>query len=189
MNENAEIISQSDSMTIREEDLDKWHSFMLRTPPLIMNNTRILAGLATPPAMEGYFPLGTQYEKSTRANTFFYSPLTGGSVSPIDAKRLMIGITLADLTSVNYKEETESNIWVYPNPAGSELYLTFTEDPGDLVIEITDVAGKSLRVMHHRVTNNPVRISLENIDPGIYILRVNSKKRSFVTKFLKNKDL
>ncbi len=82
-------------------------------------------------------------------------------------------------TNVNYsafvgvKENTQSNFVVYPNPNNGSFTLLMKENSNALV-EVIDVLGKV--VYSQKLQNtNAINISLENVNKGLYFVRINNE--------------
>ncbi|MFN0275683.1 MAG: T9SS type A sorting domain-containing protein [Chitinophagales bacterium] len=73
---------------------------------------------------------------------------------------------------------------VYPNPADNFLYfqLEISMNEG-ITADIYDLQGKILR--HEIVSTSLQKINIENLPVGLYILKMNSSGRTWVTTFIK----
>lgn len=76
-----------------------------------------------------------------------------------------------------------NTITSYPNPARNELFITSTIVDLNLELNysILDINGKTVK----RGKFNQGKISVSDINPGVYILNVNSEGKNYSTKFLK----
>jgi len=75
-----------------------------------------------------------------------------------------------------------------PNPASDRLQVTFaaeTEENGPVTFRILDVAGQLISAGESHATHNSLRIGLEGIAPGFYLLALEQRagRRSAVQKF------
>jgi hypothetical protein len=84
-------------------------------------------------------------------------------------------------------KETEvlQNMWLYPNPVSSMLYLNLPEGSAGAMIEIRDVAGRI--VLSSRLANesNTSGIPVNHLKAGVYIVRVEAPGVSRVEKIVK----
>ncbi len=73
---------------------------------------------------------------------------------------------------------------IYPNPAGSSLYLDLQdEDLQQGAVVISDPGGRTM--ISSRTDGTFVSIDLEGLSPGLYILTVHGDKHTVAKKFLK----
>ncbi|MEO0100999.1 MAG: T9SS type A sorting domain-containing protein [candidate division WOR-3 bacterium] len=70
------------------------------------------------------------------------------------------------------------DVKIYPNPVSSPLHLSFPQFVSE--IKIFDIAGK--RVKEEKLSNG--KIFLKDIKPGVYILKVKSKREKFTQKLI-----
>jgi plastocyanin len=89
---------------------------------------------------------------------------------------------------VNRETGGTSEPRLYPNPAGSTLYLQLNgEISGDYRVVIRNVLGQDIRHFTVPGTAQTVPISLESMDQGIYLLQVSGTGTgSHVLRFIKN---
>jgi hypothetical protein len=76
---------------------------------------------------------------------------------------------------------------IYPNPATTEMYLELqTLVAGDLRFELTDLSGRVVKSMNFNNLpegNNGVKISLDNVNSGLYLAKATlNGKNVFVSK-------
>lgn len=65
----------------------------------------------------------------------------------------------------------EKDVVVYPNPAGNLIYiLNNNRETNPVSANIEDLQGRN--VLHMDCTTNPVRLNLENLTPGFYMVSV-----------------
>ncbi len=80
----------------------------------------------------------------------------------------------------NLIEET-STLEVYPNPASNELTIVAFSD--DAKVTIMDISGKI--VLEETMMNYTKVISIEQLNNGIYFIKIESGDRSEIKKFVK----
>lgn len=76
---------------------------------------------------------------------------------------------------------------VYPNPTEGDFSLSFTTQPGELIVAITDVNGK---VIYHEVNENSTgyynrEIDLKDVPTGNYIVSVKQGDKLFTQQIAK----
>jgi hypothetical protein len=100
----------------------------------------------------------------------------GGCFTDSDAISLIITAT---------DEEKSKAILLYPNPVKDELrwIVPGLTDGASHQAEITDQFGRIIRSQWFR--GNELFMSVENLSPGNYFLRVNGQKRQVYRKFIK----
>lgn len=79
-------------------------------------------------------------------------------------------------------ESTKSNINVYPNPAGSTLYVEVKkENDGDVHISLYDISGKLVIDEHKQSRKGVEKISVNTskLVPGLYSIKVASGKENY----------
>jgi hypothetical protein len=84
------------------------------------------------------------------------------------------------------KTTLQEGYTIYPNPAGRILYVRmskFPENPFEL--EILDITGKQVFKYHPEGAQDIlIQISLENLRPGMYFLRIYSEKTFKTFRFI-----
>ena len=65
-----------------------------------------------------------------------------------------------------------STVKLYPNPATEHLFIQAYDDPGDVTVEIYTVSGR-LAARFQQVHN---RINVSELDPGLYIVAIKSRR-------------
>ncbi len=85
----------------------------------------------------------------------------------------MLRMVIPGLTFVENKLSPGPPILLYPNPIGGEITLEFTGVPGKN--EQADIANTSGKVVKTVVVNQKInRISIGELPPGVYILRLKN---------------
>ncbi len=106
--------------------------------------------------------------------------LLGTSVNSLELARNFTSAalaTIASLAEINVNVSTgqnkiaTGNVKIYPNPAGSELYIS-TDNPHASDIEIYNMSGSL--VIKTKISPSE-KIDISVLSPGTYILKVNSK--------------
>jgi hypothetical protein len=86
---------------------------------------------------------------------------------------------LQDPGSVNVESNEIMGFKVYPNPANSVLYLDGIS--GQSSIEIFDMTGRKVLSLK----NNANSVNIENLDPGVYLIKADDSDSSYTTRFIK----
>jgi hypothetical protein len=80
-------------------------------------------------------------------------------------------------------KENEQNlsIEVYPNPVSKDLYLKFDDDFSTIEIQLVDAVGKIIfsKQINHIVKGNVIKIPIDKISAGVYLLNGNAKGITF----------
>lgn len=91
------------------------------------------------------------------------------------------------ITSVNKVNPVNTGLLVFPNPARGSITLDFDENSTyDLPLQgkITILGMTGEEIFASPFEQLPASIQLSTISPGIYILRLTSEDRSFITKLI-----
>jgi hypothetical protein len=97
---------------------------------------------------------------------------TKESTDPIE--RASFSYSVSEYNSVKPTDAARS-ITVFPNPAGSELHINYSEPQSeDISITITDLTGKVVKE-YHRQGSQYDHISLMGISPGMYFIFFSSE--------------
>ena len=85
--------------------------------------------------------------------------------------------------ALNVKDEEEYRIQalVYPNPASNTLFVGFEDANG--ILEIYNSGGQKL--VSKPITETITQLSLEDLKPGLYFMRVTSDGKTVIKKFVK----
>lgn len=111
--------------------------------------------------------------------SFLIAGSSGSKYSLISAFR---GNYQANFNVVNrVEEEFDLGFRIYPNPAKEELFIETGSDPASLKVEGFDIMGKSWP-MGFKVTDG--RLDLSQIAAGVYWIRVNDGKHTFIRKLI-----
>lgn len=79
-------------------------------------------------------------------------------------------------------ENSQANINLYPNPATN--HISIKSDELILSVELADLSGKQVRFSMTNATESSM--SLQGLENGVYLLKVNSEKGSSVKQIFKN---
>lgn len=91
--------------------------------------------------------------------------------------------------SINCKENADFNfIGVFPNPADDDVVILFASDnTAPVAMEFTDLAGQVLATKEiiPEIGLNKIKLSLNSVSSGLYFVKLNNGKKSFVKKLVK----
>ncbi len=90
-------------------------------------------------------------------------------------------------TAINNLVQEDSQVQVYPNPASSILNIQLN-DMGESVINyaIFKLDGQLLQEYHQvKLENNSTRISLDNLESGLYFIRIDAGQSKYYNRFIK----
>ena len=97
------------------------------------------------------------------------------------------GSTPSTSKSNNEIIEESTNQLLYPNPASEFVYLRFNSTiEGASDIQIFNTGGQLVRRYPVNITrgNNQIRIPVNDLRPGVYLLRINKGELSMIRKFV-----
>lgn len=93
------------------------------------------------------------------------------------------GVFTSDSTiTSSTKLPDEPKLKVYPNPVQNYLRIE-TGSIGTGAVIIYDVTGKV--VLQQKLSGNTLTLSVEDLEPAVYLLKVNSNHQTHFTKFIK----
>lgn len=98
-------------------------------------------------------------------------------------------LTTGNIYDNNYisglsNDDNPGKIAIFPNPV-TEDQLTITSDNSILMIEILDIVGSSVFIQKYDTGTSKVVLSLENLNKGLYIIKVKlSSKSTFTEKIM-----
>ncbi len=82
--------------------------------------------------------------------------------------------------SINEQTINADDIDVYPNPSNDMVYIMYKGKDKPIRIEIYDMQACLVRSVLFE--NNPMAVSLEQLNPGLYVLRLIFPNQNFVSK-------
>lgn len=117
-------------------------------------------------------PLDSSSPPYTEVN--YYQDMLPGATVGSDCNNIVLATDVSNLVKENIK--------IYPNP--SKDFINISADSIIKSIEIYDVQGRIVKVISGNNTKT-VRVEIENISVGIYILKAITEKGSFTEKIHK----
>ncbi len=83
-------------------------------------------------------------------------------------------------TAINEQTINAGDIDVYPNPSNDMVYIMYKGKDKPTSVEIVDIQG--CMVHSAQFNNNPMAVSLKQLNPGLYVLRLIFPDHNFVNK-------
>lgn len=78
----------------------------------------------------------------------------------------------------------EKEIVLFPNPAGNKIYIKYNNfENSNIYVEIYDLLGNLL--LSQILNKNTASINLQNINNGLYLIKIKTKEGLYVKKFIK----
>ena len=89
-------------------------------------------------------------------------------------------------TGINYPAIANAKMTVFPNPAGKSVHVELPASWNNEIVEVkvTDVLGKEI-INFRNEYNSGLDISLDNLNTGIYFVRVSHNAEQLTTRLLK----
>ncbi len=97
-------------------------------------------------------------------------------------------LTLSDkiLTSDNVLQG-DTILTIYPQPTGSILNIDGLGSGNEMIdLKIFGLTGKVLMEQEIKNEGDKLSVNVENLSPGIYLLKISQNKKTIVKKFVKN---
>jgi hypothetical protein len=95
-------------------------------------------------------------------------------------------ISISGCTGIHETQESENSISLFPNPVNENFTVTFNQNTSALFnFELIDITGRKLKILSE---NEPVSkqknvlLKLENIQPGIYFLKITNDQGTRIIK-------
>ncbi len=87
--------------------------------------------------------------------------------------------------SVSLASEIEDEISIYPNPADDRLFLTLPEQLSQSRITVVSNVGREIFTLNSEGVSERIEIPLDQLNSGLYLLKIESKDFSKTLKFIK----
>lgn len=84
---------------------------------------------------------------------------------------------------LNTTNEIIKKFTIYPNPAKSSINIAVTEAVSNATISIYDINGRCVYTHTFNLIGN-IPIDIKNLNPGIYIIKINNESISFSEKLI-----
>lgn len=160
-----------------ENELNKFHQYILDTPVLIDGNFFIGWTQTT----EDKLNIGFDYNNINNDKVFYN--ISGEWIPSAEKGSLMIRPVFGDITG-NTNKLTKTNFKIYPNPAKNFINIQFKKNPKKQYnLQIFDIQGKQV---YYKQNFETKYLNIEQLNKGIYFIRISDNKSViFDTKFIK----
>lgn len=143
---------------------------------------------ATPVAMSYTWDFGDGSTLSTKLPLHTYAEngtytvtLTIENVCGIDTKTQDVVVNVVGIEELN---ATELGVSVFPNPAKDVFVVSFdTHVEGNVGVELIDMQGRAV-LQQRSILNDNIKLDVSNMQPGMYLLRLNTESGITATKRL-----
>ena len=96
------------------------------------------------------------------------------------------GTTPNAIGDTSLEEWLSNQIKVYPNPSKADFNVDFgTLNLGKSLVRVYDAQGKTVFSSETEINNNTMKITLENMAGGLYLLEINSKKGRIIKNLVR----
>lgn len=81
------------------------------------------------------------------------------------------------------------NLKIFPNPAKSELTIYLPDEKGNGSLTMYNINGQIVNFLElkNQNVNNPLKIDIQGLSQGLYLLSISINNKTFKTKFIKEK--
>jgi len=90
-----------------------------------------------------------------------------------------VTITLNHLSTLIYESDIENIFNIYPNPASTYVIIESEKLKGE-GLQILDISGKVVK--HFKINNSEFRIQIEDLDNGVYFIKIGTQVQKFIKK-------
>lgn len=90
----------------------------------------------------------------------------------------------SDITFFGIEDNYNSEIKIYPNPANNDIWVDYKVEHSNLRFAIYDTYGKMLK-QGELSNSGKDKISISELNEGMYIIRITNQNKVFAIKFLK----
>lgn len=85
-----------------------------------------------------------------------------------------------------FENKTPNNeLSVFPNPAGDHIRIETGNVRPEDILKIFNEKGKLIRQMETKTCQNSQKINVSGLQPGIYIITLESEQGNFAVRFVK----
>jgi len=112
--------------------------------------------------------------------------ITGKSIPLKLTETPQFVVVAENKTAINTNSKSEFGFIIFPNPASNILNLDWYENLSSKMQEISIInsEGMTVKKIHNFQTNS--NINIEDLNTGLYILKLRFDKSTVCRKFLKN---
>jgi hypothetical protein len=94
------------------------------------------------------------------------------------------GCCSSSSTGIRSELTTDSELKLYPNPASSLLFIEYSSDSNNNIIEIYDVRGQLVKKIEN---NSSIKQStnISDLSKGLYFVKISDREKILIRKFVK----
>ncbi|MGQ0829055.1 MAG: T9SS type A sorting domain-containing protein [Bacteroidota bacterium] len=175
-------LDSSAALVITASDTGQYYNFQFPLTPTISNSS-FFVGLAQPTVATNYYPLGYQSEKApVRLGAYFITTMLAapnftdlGGINSYNPYRLMIQAVISNTIGI-LENVSENQITAYPNPFSSSITFTIQADYKDLIFNLYDVTGKSVRTIKN-INTDVFKLERNELQSGIYFYSISNSEK------------
>jgi choice-of-anchor B domain-containing protein len=143
------------------------------------------------PVLAGFFDThpqnGTTYVsgQGDRGCWSVYTDLPSGTLLAADMQKGLFCLDVSQITSgIHQTHFSNEGVFVYPNPANDLLKIKLNlKNTADCNIRITDILGNERKHFNaSNSVNGEFQMSLSDLQPGIYLVKVKTADKTFIQK-------
>ncbi|MBN4071269.1 T9SS type A sorting domain-containing protein [Crocinitomix catalasitica] len=109
-----------------------------------------------------------------------FTPTANGNYAVIVDNGCVDTSACVSITSVNVEELAIDLLTVYPNPTEADLFVNFGTETETLIeLSLTAISGQLIQSRLITATTHSIRIPLEGVDAGTYLLRAKAIESGF----------
>jgi hypothetical protein len=105
----------------------------------------------------------------------------GAGIHSINVQKMLIA-------SIVENKKQEQAILLFPNPAHNSIEIKYPFKNEDYTITISNLLGQQMLIQNENdIETGTVKLNIEDLNSGIYLLQINSKNGNTLskTKFIK----
>ena len=185
---DADIIRHA-AKSVVYDNLDHWSrfypavtaafEFTVTDGTIIFNNLSENASGYTWHFGDGNTSTGVTPEHTYSSTGSYEVMLIAHHCSDSDTLTRVVDITTLDINNVM---QQAGPIRLYPNPASTDIYIKSPDNTDQ--ITISDITGKTM--VRYTVSGHiPQPLSIEQLSPGVYIIRLTAKTNTYTGRFVK----
>lgn len=159
-----------------------YHYFINRPLRKIQENEIIWVGWIQQPASNQKFSIGMD-RRTDNSDKVFYNLSTTWNQSSIPGSLMIRPVFGQEYDWVGVEEANSlDNLLVYPNPSNGQVFIQekFAGQLKSANIQVIDMSGRTL----HQQIGYQQSLNLENVQQGIYLLRIESETGLFTQRIV-----
>lgn len=89
-----------------------------------------------------------------------------------------------NISAINDNTNVSFEFKVYPNPVSDLVNISFQESTEIQSVEIMNLIGRSVEEFEIKDSKKDLRLNIEGLEKGIYLLKINSNNRNIIKKIV-----